>query len=95
MAWVDTTGLDNAEVLVALYNEARVSGFATGDEPEKLSLEEAMLELARYPGVDFLHCRGIKVHRFEESGFEGAFYDRLKGEGAAQRIVDELRASKK
>jgi len=93
MAFVNTAGLDNAVVLAALYAGARTGRFATEADPATITVEQARAELDRHPEVDYLHKRAIKVRLFGDDGFEAAFYDRVNGEGAAQRIVDALRTA--
>jgi len=89
---IDITGLDKAEVLCALYNNARFQGlgylcFKFGP----LNKEEAMTELL-HSGykIDYLHGRVLKINLLGDE-FDELLYDRDNSEGQAEKIIKRLR----
>ena len=87
--------LTKAEVLCALYNNAKCQGmgflhFSSGD----LDIQEAerLLKLTTY--FDYLFGRVLKVDLSKNDGFEEWLYDRDNGKGAAQKALDDYRATK-
>ncbi len=94
---ISTKGLTQAQVLSALYNaaEPRGMGILVSDS-EPMPVAEAQTILDRCNGTlfNYLKGRAIKVHlHFDE--FEEYRFDRMYGEGAAQRVIDTLRAGLK
>lgn len=92
---VSYNGLTKAEVLCALYNNAKCQGygvlhFRSGD----LNIEEAehLISLATY--YDYLYGRVLKIDLSGDEAFEEWLYDRDNGEGAAQRAIDDYIATK-
>lgn len=87
------TGLNKADVLCALYDGARVQGMGFLHAKDGgLDRSEAEGIVARGEYVDYLHGRVMKVLIAGDT-FRSALYDRDNGQGAAQRIVDGLRAA--
>lgn len=114
---IDITGIDKAELLAALYNEARPVGYGRLHyTPEPMTVEQARIVLgtatkegewapltpsniegAAYcsAGVyrfDYIKGRSIKVEFAGNVLRRADLYDRDAGPGAAQRIVNEVRA---
>ncbi len=92
MGMVDITGLDKAEVLLALYENSDCIGMGILQAVENYTLEDARrdYEESRNKYFDYLHGRAVKVD-LSRNSFDSFFYDRYFGEGAAQRIIDGLR----
>jgi hypothetical protein len=90
---IDITGLDKADVLIALYESARVQGFGyLHVQAEPLSRDVARELLARQTYFDYLFGRVLKVDFAEEdAAIDPRLYDRDNGEGAAQRAIETLR----
>ena len=88
-------GLSKAEVLSALYNNAKCQGLGfLHYKNEDLTIEQAeqLLKLTTY--FDYLYGRVLKVDLKGDDGFEEWLYDRDNGEGAAQQSLDDYRATK-
>ena len=93
---IDTAGIENAEILAALYNASKPLGMGILHfDPEPMTKEEAA-EILRsgHRNFDYLKGRVMKVH-LEDNGFDPRLYDRDNGEGAAARVVSSLRAAKR
>jgi hypothetical protein len=89
---IDITGLDKAEVLMALYGAARVQGLGIFHQRrEPLPYDEAVAVLARTSYVDYLHGRVLKVELGGET-LDEYLYDRDNGPGAALRALAALTA---
>ena len=87
--------LTKAEVLCALYNNARCQGFGfLHFNPEDMTIEQAEELLQTTTDFDYLYGRVLKVNLSNEEGFEEWLYDRDNGTGAAQRALDNYRATK-
>ena len=87
--------LTKEEVLCALYNKAKCQGYGVLHYREgDLSLEEAehLLKCTTY--FDYLFGRVLKIDLKDDNGFEEWLYDRDNGEGAAQKSLDDYRATK-
>lgn len=92
MTEIDLTGLDKADVLAALYNGARSQGFGRLHyTPEDMTREEAQALLEEGTYFDYVKGRVLKVDLGGNS-LRTALYDRDNGEGAAARVIEELRA---
>lgn len=91
MATISLKGLDKAKVLAALFNGARAQGMGFMQYDNKsMTREQAAKILERTAYFDYLQGRVMKVDlRGDE--FDPYLYDRDNGEGAAARIIDELR----
>lgn len=102
--YVNIAGLDKAELLAALYNNAVPLGMGfLRARSGKMSREEAQTEWidknkshdvgigGQYLYFDYVNGRPLKV---DLSGNEmrTSLYNRDQGEGAAERVVAELRA---
>jgi hypothetical protein len=93
---VDITGLSKAAVLAALFNAAAPQGMgflqaahapAIMDEEHAASIVERQLE------VDYLYGRPLKLDLSSDE-FDPWGFDRDNGgEGAAWRVIDELRST--
>ena len=96
---VITSGIPKAEVLAALYNNAR-SGFLgtlwafldpegqeemSADEAEELINESASLYF------DYIGVRCLKVDLTNDNRFDPCLYDRENGAGAAESAIAPLR----
>jgi hypothetical protein len=92
---MNISDLNKAEVLAALYNNARQQGMGflnprggsgmSADEAQKL-LDEA----GPCPYFDYLHGRVMKVAIEDE--LETRLYNRDNGHEAAERVIADLRA---
>ena len=90
---IDITGLDKADVLAALYNNSRPQGLGFLQfNPAPMTTEEARAELAAGTYFDYLHGRVMKIDLAADDFFEERLYDRDLGEGAARRVINELRS---
>lgn len=90
---ISIQGLDKAEVLAALYNNARPQGMGFLQyTPEPMGSEEAGQLLTRTTYFDYLKGRVMKVS-LDGDEFDPYLYDRDNGQGSAQRVIDELRAT--
>ncbi len=92
---VNIEGLDTAELLAALYNEAKPLGMgALHYNPTPMTVAEARdMLIAMDPRnlcFDYVHGRPLKVN-LEKSMMATYLYDRDQGEGKAASIVAGLR----
>lgn len=90
---MDISGLSKADVLAALYNNARPLGMGflhytpedmTADEAQKL-LDEA----GERPYFDYLHGRVMKIGLVGDE-ISTALYNRDNGDEAAERVLSGL-----
>jgi hypothetical protein len=92
---MDISGLDKAELLAALFNGSHQQGLGRLDKSgaRDMTVSEAREELAANPRMyfDYLRGRVLKVD-LGASDMRTALYNRDLGEGAAERIVERLRA---
>jgi hypothetical protein len=92
---VDIAGIDRGKLIVALYNAASPGGPQSMGwlhwKPGDLSPDEEHTLTDDNLWIDYLGGRALKVG-FEGDALTSYLYDREYGEGAAQRIVDNLRA---
>lgn len=86
---VDIKGLNKAEVLASLYNNAKPQF-----DQKPMSVDEAEEVLKETTDFDYLKGRVMKVNLSSDDGFEEWLYDRDNGYGAAQRAIDALRVRK-
>ena len=98
MSLIDIKGLDKAEVLLALYNGSHVQGLGFLQAVDDYTIVDARNDLKLHLGecggyFDYLHGRVLKVDLSKDE-FDDWLYDRDNGEGAAKRIIDELRKKK-
>ena len=89
---VDIKGLDKAEVLAALYNHSKPQGLGFLQfDPKPMSIDEAEEILKQTTDFDYLKGRVMKINLSSDDGFEEWLYNRDNGDGAAQRVINELR----
>lgn len=95
MSVIDIKGLDKAEVLLALYNGSHCQGLGFLQALDTYTLEDAKRDLKESIDgyFDYLHGRVLKVDLSGDS-FDSWLYDRDCGEGAAERVINELRRQK-
>ncbi len=92
---IDTTGIDRAQLLAALFNAAlpghNMARIAYDEQPEAMTATEAqeLLDSGR-TYFDYHRGRVIKCDVTEDH-IEGWLYDRDNGKGAAARVVEDLR----
>ena len=80
---INIKGLDKAEVLAALYNNARPQGMGfLHFTPERMTRDEATKLLERTTYFDYLRGRVMKVSLEGDELREG-LYDRDNGQGQA------------
>ncbi len=94
--YVSIQGLAKEDVVAALYNGARAQGMGfMAYDPTPMGRKEAAQVLAQSNKYfDYLKGRVMKVDLSGDS-FDPWGYDRDNGQGAAKRIIDELRATTK
>lgn len=109
MSKVNIAGLDKAELFAALYNHAKPLGMGRLHyDPTPLTKESAekLMGLGddatrMFPGItrgsslyfDYVKGRPLKIN-LEGDELETSLYNRDQGDGAAERIIAELRAKK-
>lgn len=93
---VITKGLNKADVLAALYNNAKPLGLGfLHFNPQDMTREQAQEILATgQTYFDYLSGRVMKVDLKSDDGFEEWLYDRDNGKGAAQRAIEGLRKAR-
>lgn len=90
---IDISGYDKADVLIVLYEHARVQGRGfLQATTEPMSKEEANDLLEEQTDFDYLHGRVMKVD-LSGNSFDPRLYDRDNGDGTAQRAIDSLKES--
>ncbi len=93
---VDIRGLSKALVLAAMFNASRPQGMgfiSSLSGPDSLDIEAAEKEIAKSLDFDYLFGRPLKFDLTGDS-FDPWGYDRDNGgPGAAQEIIDRVRAS--
>ena len=99
MSLVDIKGLDKAEVLLALYNASHCQGLGFLQAVDNYTIEDAKRDLKEhiefFDGYfDYLHGRVLKVDLSGDS-FDSWGYNGDCGEGAAERVIERLRAKVK
>ena len=88
---VSISGLNKAEVLVALYNHSRSQGLGVFmDGGQAMSPEAASQLLKGRSRFDYVGGRVLKVD-LSGDDFDPYLYDRDNGNGAAQRVINNLR----
>ena len=93
---IDISGLDKADVLVALFNNSRQQGLGlldvSGAQP--MTKEDAEKIIAKYEDTqlyfDYVHGRVLKVDLTKDE-FWPALYDRDNGQGAAAAAINAIR----
>lgn len=91
---IDITGLDKAEVLAILYNNAKPQGLGfLHYDPKDMTVEEARKALQTETYFDYPGGRVMKVDLSEDT-FDPYLYNRDNGEGLAEKLIEELRSRK-
>jgi hypothetical protein len=94
MPKISLEGLDKGEVLAALYNASRPLGMGfLHYDPKPMTAEEGAGILATSLYFDYLRGRVMKIDLSGDE-LEVWLYDRDNGEGAAARVIEELRQKK-
>jgi hypothetical protein len=94
---IDVSDISPAELLAGLYNNARAQGLGfLHYKPEDMTPVEAAKLIGDKDRVycDYVQGRVMKVE-INGKTLRTALYDRDNGTGAAQRVVDEIRARSK
>jgi hypothetical protein len=87
---IDIKNLNKAEVLMALYNNAKPQGMGfLHFTPEDMTKEEAEEILKSQKRFDYLKGRVMKVN-LAENEFDPWLYNRDNGENAAEKIIEKL-----
>lgn len=90
---IDTSGLDPAAVLAALYNGSRPQGMGFIQyDPTPMTIAQARALLTNTTYFDYLHGRVMKVC-IEGDTLDPWGYDRDNGAGVAATIISELRSN--
>ena len=91
---VSTKGLRKSAVLAALYNASKPQGMGFLEfDPAPMTEKEAE-ELLKYGTYfDYLKGRIMKVDLKNDDEFDERLYDRDNGLGAAQIVINHIRAS--
>jgi hypothetical protein len=88
---IDVSDISAAELLAALYNNSRAQGLGfLHYTPEPMTTAEAEKLIKARSYFDYIQGRVMKVE-INGKTLDPWLYDRDNGEGAAQRVVDELR----
>lgn len=96
---IDITGIDKADLLVALYDRAQAQGVGlllaraepmTREHAQQLIDEHIKAALNRGIYIDYLHGRVMKVDIGGDE-LSPVLYDRDNGPGAAAQVVGQLR----
>jgi len=90
---INIVGLDKADVLVALYNNAKPLGMGLFHYTnQNMSKEEAANLLSKgHKYFDYVHGRVMKVDLSSDIEFNPYWYDRDNGKGSAERAIHSLR----
>ena len=92
MSEVSIKDLDPAAVLAALNNASKPQGMGfLHFMPDDMGLDEARGLLARNNRFDYLNGRVMKV-KIAGDTLNASLYDRDNGDGAAARVIADLRA---
>ena len=87
--------LTKAEVLVALYNNAKSLGIGIlFREEADMTIKEAENLLKHGTNFDYIKGRVLKVNLSGEDEFDEWLYDRDNGEGSAQLAIDDFKLEK-
>lgn len=92
---IDISSLDKADVLAALYNNAKVQGLGflkaiPGDMPREQAVALVGERTPHALYFDYVHGRVLKVNLAGDS-FDPWLYDRDNGTGAAERAIASVR----
>jgi hypothetical protein len=91
MTSVDITTINPDELLEELWKRSKPAGFFLGTNipPPQFSLTEAKLQLVS-GHADYICGRAIKANVYGGDSADPRLYDREMGEGAFQKVVDDL-----
>jgi len=95
MSTISILGLNKAAVFAALYNNAQPQGMGFMQyDPKPMTVEDAQAIIDSGHRMRFDYVKG-RVMKVDLSGDEFApgLYDRDNGQGAAQKVIDTLKAS--
>ena len=84
--------LTKAEVLCALYNNAKQQGLGFFQRSGSMTIAQAEELISQTTNFDYLYGRVLKVDLSGDKGFEEWLYDRDNGKGAAQRALNDYEA---
>ena len=87
--------LTKAEVLCALYNNAKSQGlglFLADKKEMEVAQAEELLKITT--NFDYIQGRVLKVDLSDDEGFEEWLYDRDNGKGSAQRALRDYKVQK-
>lgn len=92
---VDISGLSKAKVLAVLYNGSRPQGLGfMSYSSESMTEKEAQAILdSGQTDFDYLNGRAVKISLENDDELDPYNYDCDNGDGAAQKIIDELKTS--
>lgn len=86
-------GLNKADVLAALYNASKPQGMGFMNyDPKPMTREDAEKLLKESTSFDYLKGRVVKVNLSGDE-FDPYGHDRDNGQGAAERVITELRTT--
>lgn len=90
---ISIEGLDKAAVLAALYNASRPQGMGFMKyDPNPMTVEQAREILSKQVSFDYLMGRVMKIS-LDSDDLDTWGYDRDNGQGAAAKVIAELRAT--
>ncbi len=88
---IDITNINKAKLLAGLYNNSRPQGMGfLHANTNELTIVEAEECLKFTNHFDYINGRVMKID-LSTNELDPALYDRDIGQGAAQRVVDQLR----
>lgn len=89
---INIDGLDKAEVLKVLYDNAKVQGLGLLDYVSgEMTIQEAKALLKMKQEFDYLHGRVMKVDLTSDITFDERLYDENNGYLAAAQAINSLR----
>ena len=89
---INIEGLNKAEILAELYNNSKPLGLGILHyKKEDMTIEEAERLLKSTKFFDYLQGRVMKIRLDSNTHFDGFLYNRDNGEGAAERVVENIR----
>lgn len=91
---MNIAGLDKAVVLASLYNRSFQQGMGVLDKNgrQEMNVEQARQYLDRSHDFDYLNGRVMKIDLSSDE-VDTRLYNRDNGEGAAEEIIEKIRAS--
>jgi len=91
---VDISGMERSQVLAALYNASRPQGAGfMRYTPDPITIEQAAEMLQRTSDFDYIAGRVMKINLTGGDELETRWYNRDNGEGAAEIVINSVRAS--